>query len=187
METRRPGLLEVGGLVAFAAILWRPVSNNQVLLPLLALLTMVAVLRAARRGQWIYPALFPVVIAQVAIALLGTTVGWANSNPGLVSGILVYVAAPVIWWSWVAAHDLAALRRTLNVIVGVTIAISVAIILFSFAQQGVIPSVLPAGLLQGQGAGFGQGVGATEVRFFGLSTLTASTTSWTTPCRSWPS
>lgn len=172
---RRLGVVEVVSLACLAMVLYRPVSNNNVLVPVLGLLGATSAFLVLRHRSALHPLLIPVVLLQAAFGVYGTSVGVLRGAPGASAGVLVYLAAPVLWWVWACAHDAAMLARTFRVVVYVTLGLSSAIILYTSAQRGLIPAVVPSSLLEAQGAGFRtQGLSYTQIRFYGLSTLAAA-------------
>ncbi|MGY1914937.1 hypothetical protein [Blastococcus sp. SYSU DS0973] len=162
-------------LLLFGYVLARPVSTNYILVPVLAglgALAFGAMLIARRR---LAGPLVPAVLTTFVFALVGLAVG--TTNPGFMGGLLVFVAAPLLYWMIVAAVDERMLRMAFSVAAVVTVFIGATITIYVAQQTGSFPAVVPDWILEQYGAGFGDG-DYTQVRFYGLSTLIATGPMW---------
>lgn len=163
------------GLLLFGYVLARPVSTNQILVPVLALigaLSAGAIFGARRR---LAPPFVPAVVVTFAFALVGLLVG--PTNPGFLGGLLVFVAAPLLWWMAATAVDERMLKGVFTTLAVVTVFVGGTIALYAAGNTGLVPQLVPSWLLDQYGAGFG-GTEYTEVRLYGLSTLVATGPLW---------
>ena len=162
-------------LLLFGYVLARPVSTNQVLVPVLAATGALAAgtLFLARRR--LAPPLVPAVFVTFAFALVGLLAG--ATNPGFTGGFLVFVAAPLLWWMAATAVDERTLRAAFTTMAVVTVFVGATIALYAAGNTGAVPQLVPSWLLDQYGAGFGGGQ-YTEVRLYGLSTLVAAGPLW---------
>ncbi len=175
VSRQRLGPWRWSAVLLFGYVLARPVSSNQVLVPVLAVLACLAVgtILVARRR--LAGPLIPVVLTTFAFGFTGLAAG--PTNPGAIGGILVFLAAPLLYWMVATAVDERLLRAALGTAAVVTVFIGTTIALFAAQSEGKIPALLPSWLLDQYGAGFG-GTSYTEVRFYGLSTLVATGPMW---------
>ncbi|MGY1716246.1 hypothetical protein ACI78R_17410 [Geodermatophilus sp. SYSU D01106] len=159
-------------------------SSNAVLVPVLAAMGALAgaTLFFARRR--LAGPLVPVLFVTFAFGLVGLAAG--PTNPGVMSGILVFVAAPLLYWMVATAVDERMLKAAFTVAAVVTVWLGTTIAVFVAQETGSLPSVLPAFVLDQYGAAFGGeygrvGAGAsdyTQIRFYGLTTLVATGPMW---------
>ena len=163
-------LRSVLGMVCLAYVLWLPVSNGQVLYPLLAVLAAVSLIGAKAPSDWFLRSGGGCLLAVILMAFVGSL----NANPGLLQQLLLWGGGLVLWGSWANGITSAGIRRVLDLVVVVSGLLSATIVLYVAGQLGVIPSVLPASVVGMQGAGFDLPGGSTAVRFYGLSTLAAA-------------
>lgn len=164
--------------LCLAYLMLRPVSNNEILLPVLAVMGIVAACVALSRGTGISGQLVPVAVPIFTVGALGSVVG--AGNPGFFYGVLVWLAAPLLYWAWVAALGAEFMPIILRTCAWATILLSTAIVLYVASQLGMIPAVLPEALLVSSGAGFEGELGDTAIRLYGLSTLVAAAPMWVT-------
>lgn len=162
-------------LVCLAYVVWRPVSNGQLLYPALALIagaSLVDIVLRQRGTAWVAkPFAWAGVLAASAV-LLAAFVGSLRGNPGLTQQTTVWLGGLIIWGIWAASLEVHTVRRVLTAITVGTIALSGLIVLYIGAQVGVLPQIIPPSLLEEQNAGFDDSGGGTAIRLFGLSTLT---------------
>ncbi|HYH34398.1 MAG TPA: hypothetical protein VD814_04530 [Nocardioides sp.] len=162
-------------VLLFGYVLARPVSANSILVPVLAgmgALAVGAILLARRR---IVAPLVPAALTTFIFAVIGLSVN--PTNPGFVGALLVFVAAPLLYWLIVAAVDERMLRMAFSAAAVVTVFVGSTIAIYVAQETGSLPAILPSWLLEQYGAGFGEG-DYTEVRFYGLSTLVATGPMW---------
>lgn len=162
-------------VLLFAYVLARPVSTNTVLVPVLAAMGVLAagtiVVKARRLARPLVPALLITFVFGVVGLLAGPT------NPGFVGGLLVFIAAPLLYWMITVAVDERLLRAAFYAAAIVTVFIGGTIALYVAGNTGTLPAVLPHWLLEQTGAGF-SAAAYTEVRYYGLSTLVATGPMW---------
>lgn len=173
-ESDRRTATSVALTLGLSYVLLRPVSNNQVLIPVLLCLAGASVISIRLTGGRIAAELRPPLAVLLALGAYGTCLGLVRNNPGWVTGLLAYVVGPLLWWTWVAAGSNAIIRSTFAAIAWCTIITGAIISLYSLSQQGVLPAIVPDAILTAQGAGFRSSDGLTELRYFGLSTLAAT-------------
>jgi hypothetical protein len=172
-------VLSTIAISCFVYLLLRPVSANEVLIPTLFTIGLISAFVGVFGRRRIAPGFVPIWICQAAFALLGTTIGAIMEAPGLQYGVLVYVAAPILFWSCVWAIDLATLRLVLRWLAIGTSVLSTVIIVFVAGEKGLIPQIIPAQILDASGAALGNTFDlTTRIRFYGLSTLAAAGPLW---------
>ncbi len=162
-------------LLLFGYVLARPVSTNQILVPVLAAIGALAAGTIFFARRRLAPPLLPALFATFLFALVGLIT--SPTNPGFVGALLVFVAAPLLWWMAAVAVDERTLRAALTTIAVVTVFVGGTIALYAAGNTGAIPQLMPSWLLDQYGAGFGGGR-YTEVRLYGLSTLVATGPLW---------
>ncbi len=167
-------------IVLCLVYLWlRPVSDNSVLIPVLFVMGLASAAVCVIAARRFAPGFGPIWVSQVVFALLGTAIGAITAAPGILYGVLIYAAAPILYWTWVRALDLGAIRLALVWLAISTSALSTVIILFVAGETGLMPQVVPAALLDASGAAFSAAANtSTQIRFYGLSTLAAAGPLW---------
>jgi len=162
---------------ALAYIMVRPVGFNTILLPVLAVLAITsAVTLIVRRPKIARPILI-VLISLLVAGTYGTTVG--VGNPGLMNGILVWIAAPAIFGTWLLAGDARQLKWLMTTAAVTTVVISLAILLFVAGSIAIIPQLFPAWAQTQLGFFFDPTiVDGIAIQFLGLSTLVAAAPLW---------
>lgn len=168
-------------LLAFAYLLWRPVSSGVVLYPMLALMSSAAVATVIRRrltppvwfvGAW---------LVLTAATALGAFAGSIHGNPGLNQQMTQWFGSLLVWGLFAMAMNPALARATISTLVWVSGACALMMLLFIAGQRG-LPNLLPGFVASAQGAGSsGADAGAAAstsagsgIRWYGLSTLTAA-------------
>lgn len=159
---------------AFAYLLLRPVSTNEILFPLLALLGLVAGLATIFGRRAISVEGLRVIWVALFIGVYGASIG-AN-NPGFVQHSLVWIGGPLIFGSWAFSADQRLLRSTMSIAAWASILVSGTIIFYVMAETNGWP--VPTWLLDESGAGVNFGGETTEIRFHSLSTLAAAAPMW---------
>lgn len=176
---RQQTSLKIGTAVVLLCLmyLWlRPVSDNYVLVAVLLLMGSASAAVSLIAGRRFGGGFAPIWICQFLFALLGTIVGIVMATPGVWYEVLIYAAAPILYWTWVRALDLRAIRLVLLWLAIGTSALSTAIILFVAAEKGMLPHLVPGAILGASGAAFDPTTN--QIRFFGLSTLAAAGPLW---------
>jgi hypothetical protein len=184
VQERGLGPWRWAAVLLFGYILARPVSSNQVLVPVLAAMGALAAATLFFARRPLAGPLVPVLFATFAFGLAGLAAG--PTNPGSMGGILVFVAAPLLYWMVATAVDERMMRAAFTVAAVVTIWLGATIALFVAQETGGLPSILPSFLLDQYGAAFGGEYGRvgasssdyTQIRFYGLTTLVATGPMW---------
>lgn len=157
-------------------MIFRPVSNNFILYPALALLGIISVSRLVNRATGLGRRLAPTAVLGGLAVALGLVVG--VGNPGWWHAFIPWLAGPLVFWAWTVSMDTRALRAMVTTSAWATVGLSAFIVLYVGSQQGYLPSVIPAGLLEETGAGFDGTGPATAIRLYGLSSLAAVAPMW---------
>lgn len=177
MNGGRGGSLPYGGfhasppvLLALAYVIWRPVSNGNILYPCLALIGLagLADIVLSRRswdrqmvaGCWLF---------------LSLTLGWLlygalRGNPGVEHQAATWLIGPIAWSLWAFSIRIDTIKRIITTVVLAGIFLSGVIVLYTAQEVGWSPVSVPDGLLAGQNAGIDLTSG-TALRFYGLSSL----------------
>lgn len=171
-------LLRGVGVACIVYVILRPVSTNQILIPVLVVLGVTAAIGAFLGRRRLAPELLPLIFVQALFGLTGALTGALSNRPGLGAEILVYIAAPVLFWACVLASDERVLRLLFRWAAIATVALSAGIVVFVAGERGLVPHLLPAGLLQQSGAGIDLRTDFTIIRFYGLSSLAAAGPLW---------
>lgn len=171
-RTRRLPTLIPAALLLY--LLLRPVSNNQILIPVLAGLALCAIAAIATRGGHLTAPAMAILFVQLIHGLIALLVGSLNTTPGLASQAPVLIAAPALFWLCSAAIRTDHIRLILTTVAVGTIIVSVGILLYVLGAQGILPPVLPESLLAATGAGVNLDGPSVAIRFYGLSTLVAA-------------
>jgi hypothetical protein len=176
----QPRTLFVGiGVACFVYILLRPVSSNYILVPVLAAWGAVAGLGVFVGRRRLAPRLWTIWYVQVAYGVVFASVGAILGAPGVLSEMLVYLAAPLLFWTILLSMDERALRLAFFWLAIATCVLSAGILFYVGGQRGLIPTVIPHGLLDQFGAGIGQTeFGTPQIRLYSLSTLAAAAPFW---------
>jgi hypothetical protein len=171
-------------VLLFGYILARPVSSNQILVPVLAAMGALAVATILLARRRLAGPLIPALITTFVFGLTGLAAG--PTNAGYVSGILVFIAAPLLYWLVATAVDERTLRAAFTAAALVTVWLGATIALFVAQSTGGLPTILPSWVLDQYGAAFGGEFGAvradsneyTQISFYGLTTLVATGPMW---------
>lgn len=159
--------------LCLAYVLWLPVSQTNVLYPVLALLTAVSVFDILTHRTRI-PQLMLAGILTLTIAIVyALTVGALRDNPGIEHQTTVWAGSLLIWSMWALGLRPSQLRLTVWTLVIVLGISSTAMMLYIGGETGAILAVIPPVLMETQGAGFDASGGGTAIRFLGLSSLAA--------------
>lgn len=154
-------------LVAIVYVVVRPVSSNVVLLSVLALWGGTSFLRWMVQGARVDLSSALLFSGLISVGSIYTMFGFARSNPGALNGLLVYVAAPMLFGAVAVSttrRDLLAIRRGLDVSIP---AVSVIVIgLAAFGSLSFVDPIDNATIVTGSGL-------TTSIRFVGLSSLVA--------------
>lgn len=168
------GARAVSSLI-LAYVMLRPVSSGEILYPLLGVLAVapLAALVVGRRRA--APEVVGVIFAALLAGIYGTTVGAYNS--GISQHAIVWLIGPLVFGLWALSADLRMVRALMTAAAWATIALSLLIVAYVVSQIGG-PSLVPRWLIEEAGAGFNIEGGATAIRLYGLSTLTAAAPMW---------
>ncbi|WP_210502991.1 hypothetical protein [Nocardioides xinjiangensis] len=160
--------------LCLAYVLWRPVSNQAVLLAVLGVLAASSALIVMRTSPPRLSAhLGGMLFGILCLLSVGLLVGSFHGNPGLLHQCQLWVGMLVIWLPWTLAIQVERLRAMFEGIAVVIVALSTLIVYYVAAQRGLVPALLPASLLESQEAGFAETDGGSAIRLYGLSTLAA--------------
>lgn len=170
IERRSAGSTAI--LACLVYVLWRPVSNGQILYPVMALLAVLSMLRMVKYRQPWPRELRVAAIVLACGAALSVAIGAARNNPGLAHQATVVFGGAAVWGSWALSLRRKHIRDTLIAITAVTLALGSLILLYIGSQSGLVPIPLPTSILESQAAGFSDTGESTAIRFLGLSTLT---------------
>lgn len=170
------GLVRLIGVLAFAYILFMPVSQGQVLTAVFGLMVVAAAVTFLVTGRALSPAVAAIAWAAVAFGLFGLIVG--VDNPGFMNAAGIFLGTPLLFFFCIAALGQRSLRALLTTAAVMTVVSGVYILVYVGGQMGFLPRVIPQSVLTLTGAGFGEKGDATAIRFYGLSTLAASAPMW---------
>lgn len=155
-------------------VLWRPVSNQQVLgvalVGLLVTSLWIIATGDAVRSTWQFRGFILIYLIMITIGLL---VGSMNGNPGVLHQALIWYGQVAIWAPWALAIRRETLRPLLSGVTVIVALVSLLIVIYIFEQRGLLPHLLPDGLLTSQDAGFNLTRSGSAIRLYGLSTLAA--------------
>lgn len=155
----------------------RPVSNGAVLYPLLALLAAVSGAVWVSRRAEVQPRVLGVLGLLLLCGIYGTAVG--VDNPGIEQHSTVWILGPLVFGIWAVAADLRTVKALMTASAWATIVLSAVIVAYVLGELGA-PALVPAWVIEESGAGFDIDDGATAIRLYGLSTLTAAAPMWIT-------
>ena len=165
--------------ICLAYLMLRPVGFNEILLPVIAVLGLTSIAEVIHRRRRLAQEVGLVIGLFLAVGVFGSAIG--SGNPGLPNGMLVWLAAPVVFGVWTFSADERMLRTILRTSALITIVLSTGIILFVGGSVGVIPQFFSSSVMEQAGAGFGSDVGgATAIRYYGVSTLVGAAPMWAT-------
>lgn len=166
-------------LIGFVYVLFRPVSNGNVLLPLLIGLAACGFVVGFFRRHCITPALLLFLGWQLLFGVMFGLVG--SGNMGLRDQLQTFVGFPVIFWLIVYGISQVTLARVMWALaIGCTI-VGLTIVAYVGNQQGVLPQIIPVSFLKSQtgavfdSARFGR---TTSIQFYGLATLAGGGPLW---------
>lgn len=165
-------------LGCFAYILVRPVSNNAILLPVLAVLWLAAAVAVVFGRRRLDPACGTVLLVQLGFAAYALLRSVPGDHPGLLNGVSVTLVMPVLFWTVAWAADLVSVRLALRCLAWATVVLSGTVALYVANRRGVLPPLVPTSVLVGSGSGYNDFGDFTEIRFYGLSTLAAAGPLW---------
>ncbi|KRC49313.1 hypothetical protein ASE16_11170 [Leifsonia sp. Root227] len=167
-------------VISLAYVMFRPVSHNSLLLPALGLVAAGSLGLVVTAHPFRLPAR-PIVVVFALVFLTGIYGSLLGiGNPGLANGVLVWIAAPILFALLVWAADETLIRMILLAAAIMTIAIS-AIALSYVALSVAGFREFPAWLVGQLGLSFdGHSFGITTITLYGLSTLVATCPLWLT-------
>ena len=139
MEVTVSRLFRTLAFLGLVYVILRPVSANEILLTVLAGIGMIAAVGAWFSRLRLAPQIHTLIYVQIVFGLLFSTLAALNSNPGLVPRMLVYLAAPLLFWTWVKALTHDTLKLALRWIAIATTALAAAIVVFVVGELGLIP------------------------------------------------
>lgn len=163
-------------VVCFAFVLLMPVSQGALLVLVFAVMVIAAFMTALVQRKVLTLPLLGVAFFTLLLGMFGLVVG--TDNPGLVNSIGIFLIAPLVYFTGIAALGHSSLKALLTTCAVMTVVAGTYILLYVGGELGVLPRVIPNVILQIAGAGFGKTGDAIEIRFYGLSTLVASAPMW---------
>ncbi len=157
-------------LAALGYVVWRPVSNGDILYPCLALLALAGLLDLTMAPQrWAPRTVFGCwLFACVAVAWLAY--GSLRGNPGVLHQTSTWLLGPIAWSLWAFAIRRETVRRILTTLFLASAGLSLVIVWYTAHAAGLAPIGPPELLLAGQNASIDLSDG-TALRFYGLSSL----------------
>lgn len=179
MTEKKPAgaaLMRFLAAASFAYILLMPVSQGLLLVAVFAVMVTSALMTSVIQRKVLTLPLLGVAFFTLLLGILGLLVG--ADNPGLVNSAGVFVIAPVVYFVSIAALGHSSLKTLLTTCAVMTVISGTYILVYVGGELGVIPQIIPDIVLELTGAGFGRTGDATEIRFYGLSTLAASAPMW---------
>lgn len=167
-------------LTAFVYVLFRPVSNGKILLPVLIGLAMCGVAVGIVRHRWIA---CPLVVFLGIELLFGITFGLVGfGNAGLSDQLLTFLGFPIVFWLMIYGIGEIALERVMWALAIGCIIVALTIVAYVGNQQGALPQIIPVRFLQSQTDAFFTdtrvGRVGPVVQFYGLATLAAGAPIW---------
>ncbi len=167
MHRRRlTGILVVS---AFSWIFFMPVSHNEILYPIFALLGLAALVSLVRRDPPIDLHVWTIGLLIAALALYGMVLG--NNNPDPVFSIAIFIAAPAMYLLCAAVATPATLRYFILAAAIGTLAVCSVLLIFIAGEAGIIPQLVPDWLITSLDLKATFRDGATQARSWGLSSL----------------
>ncbi len=166
----------VVGVLAYMML--RPVSNNRILVPAVALLFIASLVLLRVRAR-VSNALVLVVLLVLTVGIYGLLIGMGN--PGMIYGGLVWIAAPIVFGTFAAAGDETMVRRILWISALTTVLTSLYVLAYVGGVNHVIPEFIPNFVISQMGPDPDPSTRvSTDIRLYSLSTLVATVPMWLT-------
>lgn len=165
-------------VLAFAYILFLPVSQGTVLLGVFSLMALAAFLTYTQTKRVLPIPIAVIVLLTLLLGAFGLAMGSRHEDVLNYAG--TYVGAPLLFFFCIGALGQEAIRMLLKTGAIVTVISGSFILIYVGGQEGILPQVFPASVLELTGAGYGVQDGVSAVRFYGLSTLAAAGPMWLT-------
>ena len=116
-------------------------------------------------------------IVEFGFGVLFSVVG--IGNPGQLDQLLTFVGFPLVFWIIVAGITEPILRKVLYTLAVGSSLVGTVIILYIGNQQGVLPQIIPTGLLREQaGADYISSTQGSGIQLYSLATLVAAAPIW---------
>ena len=172
------GFVRLIAVLAFAYILFLPVSQGAILLGMFGLMVLAAFLTYTQTKR-----ATPIPIALIALltfllGAFGLAVGSRHEDVLNYAG--TYIGAPLLFFFCIGALGEETIRILLKTGAIVTVISGAFVLVYVGGQEGILPQIFPASVLELTGAGYGVQDGVSGVRFYGLSTLAAAGPMWLT-------
>lgn len=161
---------------AFSWIFFLPVSHNEILYPLFALLGVSAIVALAIRNPRIDVHLWVITLLVVALSVYGEIRGNGNADP--IFSITVFLVAPVMYLTCAAAATPRTLRYLMIAAVIGTLSGCIILLVFVGGEAGLIPQITPQWLVTNMDLKATFRDGASQARSWGLSSLAALGPIW---------
>lgn len=163
--------------LAFAYLLFLPVSQGNLLILVMGTCAAFALLAALLTGRALTPPMAMAAALTMILGLYGLAVD--TVNPGFWNGAMIFVLTPALFFLYISVLGGRVIRGLIHTCAIVTIALGACILAYVATQQGFLPSaIFPSAFLELVGAGYGEKGDASSVRFYGLSTLAAAAPMW---------
>ena len=179
-RSARQARAELIPLAGFVYVLYRPVSNGSILLPIVLGLGLCGLLGGLQLRNRLAGVLVLLLFIEILFGLTFSLVG--RNNPGLTDQMKVFLGFPIVFWLMIFGINERILRHILAALAVGCIAVAATVITYVGNQQGILPQIIPASFLQAQtGARFfdAGSIGSnTAIQFYGLATLAAGAPLW---------
>ena len=163
-------------IVCFAYVLFLPVSHNRILYSAFLAIGAVSFVSIIRQRRTF--AAEVLLLAFLVAALAGYGIAIGTSNPGLVYTLLIWVAAPGLYFLCTVAATPQAIKYFFYAAVAATLAVSALLLVFVSGEAGVIPQLVPIWLENQIGLGATFSGGESQARSYNLSSLSALGPLW---------
>lgn len=181
VETKRPfgtGLVRLLAVLAFAFILFMPVSQGTLLVVAFGLMVIAAFLTFLNTKRVLTLPIAGVAAIALVLGTFGLLVG--SANPGFANATVIFGWAPLLFFFCISALGQGSIKELLTTSAVMTIISGIYILVYVAGAQGVTPQLIPSTVLELTGAGYGEDGERSAVRFYGLSTLAAAGPMWLT-------
>lgn len=156
-------------VAVFSWVFFLPVSHNEILYPIFALLGLAAMFSIIKRDVQIDMHLWSIALLTAALALYGMALG--NNNPDPIFSIAVFLAAPATYLLCAAATTTATLRYFVIAAVIGTLSVSFVLLIFIAGEAGLFKQVIPDWIVANLDLKATFRDGASQARSWGLSSL----------------
>lgn len=170
------GFVRFLAVASFTFLLLMPVSQGELLLMVFGVMVGAALITIVVQRKILTPPLLGVAFFTLLLGMIGLIIG--RDNPGFTNSAGVFLIAPATYFISISALGRSSLRALLTTCAVMTVVAGAYIFVYLGGELNVIPRIIPDNVVEITGAGFGEVGEATEIRFYGLSTLAASAPMW---------